>query len=638
MMSELGLTYVRIGEFAWSRLEPDAGRLCFDWLDQSIATLSEAGLQLIIGTPTATPPKWLVDQYPDILPVSPETGLRRGFGSRRHCDFSSDNYVREALRISELVVKRYGGNSSVVGWQTDNELGSHETTFSASPAAGNAFQRWCSRRYQTIEALNRAWGTVFWSMEYRDFTEVDLPVGAVTEISPAHQLAYRRFSSDQMASFHNRLAALIRRHAPGKFITHNFIPMFETGADNFALAEPLDFASYDNYPLGRTDQQFSTAPAAGFRSYMRTGHPDLASYYHDQCRDLTDGGFWVMEQQPGPVNWAHNNPRPAPGMIRLWTLEALAHGALCVVYFRWRQAVFGQEQMHAGLLRQDDSKSDAWPEIVAAMEDARKLGVASSAPPSTQVAIITGSESQWVTDIEKQAGDYDFNEVQFSYYSALRQLGLNVDFVATTADFSRYELVFAPCLPIVDDTFVQRCEQSGATFVFGPRSGSKTAEFSVPEELPPGLLQRIMPVRILSVETLRADCEETLSWKGNDYRCGIWREEICCEGGEVLAHFHDKSPALVRFGHFLYLATLTDGEFLKDLFQSLCNQSGIATRMYGDDIRVCKRGDILYAFNYSGMPRPLPLTDNDKVLLGEKMISPYGVTAWVEVKNEGSID
>lgn len=132
--------------------------------------------------------------------------------------------------------------------------------------------------------------------------------------------------------------------------------MNETAVDNFALAAPLDFTSYDNYPLGRTDLMLTGAPADQLRRYMRTGHPDFATYYHDQTRGLLNRGFWVMEQQPGPVNWANNNPRPAPGMIRFWTLEAFAHGADCVCYFRWRQAPFAQEQMHAGLLRPDNSK------------------------------------------------------------------------------------------------------------------------------------------------------------------------------------------------------------------------------------------------------------------------------------------
>ena len=192
MMAELGLTYVRIGEFAWSRLEPNPGEYDFGWLDAAIASLTNAGLKVVMGTPTATPPKWLIDQWPEILPVDPDTGRTRGFGSRRHYDFSSAVYLRESLRITEAMAKRYGNHKGVVGWQTDNELCCHDTALSGSALARNAFQDWCQQRYTSIDKLNNDWGNVFWSMEYRDFSEIELPIGAVTETSPAHRLAYRR--------------------------------------------------------------------------------------------------------------------------------------------------------------------------------------------------------------------------------------------------------------------------------------------------------------------------------------------------------------------------------------------------------------------------------------------------------------
>ena len=481
MMAELGLTYVRIGEFAWSKLEPNPGELNFNWLDEAILTLSNAGLKVVLGTPTATPPKWLIDQHPDILPVDINSGLVRGFGSRRHYDFSSEIYLRESIRITKALAARYGAHRGVVGWQTDNELCCHDTTLSGSANALREFQSWCRDRYQSIEQLNNDWGNVFWSMDYRDFSEIELPILAVTETNPAHRLAYRRFSSDQVVNYHNQMIAVIRQHTSTQFITHNFIPMNETGVDNFALAAPLDFTSYDNYPLGRTDLLMSDAPAEQLHRYMRSGHPDFATYYHDQTRGLLNRGFWIMEQQPGPVNWANNNPRPAPGMIRFWTIEAFAQGADCLCYFRWRQAPFAQEQMHAGLLRPDNSKTEAWSEAEQAIAEIARLDLGNQPIPKACVAIITGVEGLWVSDIEKQGQAYDFNSVQFSFYSALRELGVNVDFISIDADFSPYKIVVAPSLPIIDAAFVKKCKESNAQFIFGPRSGSKTSEFGYPQ-------------------------------------------------------------------------------------------------------------------------------------------------------------
>ncbi|MBT8092794.1 MAG: beta-galactosidase [Gammaproteobacteria bacterium] len=627
-MAELGLSCVRIGEFAWSRLEPIDGQLQFDWLDDAIGVLCGAGLKVVMGTPTATPPKWLVDKLPDMLPVDPETGRTRGFGSRRHYDFSSEAYLAEALRITEVMARRYGSHDGVVGWQTDNELCCHDTTLSASESARAAFQRWCRGRYETTDALNAAWGNVFWSMEYGDFQQIELPTGAVTETNPAHRLAYRRFSSEKVVQWHERMVEVIRRHAPGKFITHNFIPMSQTGVDNFSLAGPLDFASYDSYPLGHTDIQFRSAPAEVFSKYMRTGHPDFATYFLDQTRCLTDGGFWVMEQQPGPVNWADNNPRPAPGMVRLWTLEAFAHGADCVSYFRWRQAPFAQEQMHAGLLRPDNSRASAWQEVEQAIADMALLNEQMDSKQAASVAIVTTAESFWVTDIERQSESYRYDEVQFGYYHAFRRMGVSVDFINADADFDGYKLVVVPCLPIVDDAFVAKCEQCSATIVFGPRSGSKTAEFGFPPELPPGPLQRIAPVKVLSVETLRPDCIEALVWSGEQYDSVIWREQLDAPDADVLARYADDSAAIVRFDRIIYVGTLTGGEFLQNFLAHLCNEVSVNTFDLPPDVRIEQRGNLLFACNYSDIEQELLLDEAAQVLLGQKRIQPHDVTVW----------
>lgn len=629
MMADLGLTYVRIGEFSWSRLEPQDGELCFDWLDTAIDTLCGAGLNVVLGTPTATPPKWLIDKWPEILPHDPETGHVRGFGSRRHYDFSSEIYLRESLRITQALAKRYGAHAGVAGWQTDNELCCHDTAVSSSAVALEAFRVWCRQKYQNISALNTAWGNVFWSMEYGDFSEIESPFSAVIETNPSHSLAYRRFSSDQVINYHNQMVKVIRRHSPDKFVTHNFIPMSETGVDNFALAAPLDFASYDNYPLARTEEHFSESSIEDFKPFLRTGHPDLGTYYQDQTRGLVADTFWVMEQQPGPANWAPNNPRPAPGMVRFWTLEAFAHGASCVCYFRWRQVPFGQEQMHAGLLRSDSSKTEAWAQIEQVHREITKLDLLNHKTEAAKVAIVTGAESFWVTDIEIQGQAYKFNRVQLSYYTALRELGLNVDFISVDSDFSGYSLILAPCLPILDEAFISKCDSSGAIFVFGPRSGSKTSEFNTPETLAPGLLQRIAPLRVLSIETLRAGCSEVLSWHGLKYQSNIWREELDATNAEVLAHYEDGSAAVLRYGQIIYQGSLTDSGFLKDFLKHLCHEQAIKTYDFGKDIRVRKRGDLLFAFNYSQKNVSLALGNQSKILLGSKTLSPGEVTVWM---------
>jgi beta-galactosidase len=625
-MAELGLSYVRIGEFAWSRLESAPGVFHFEWLDRAIQTLADAGLQVIMCTPTATPPKWLIDLYPDILPVDIKTGTVRGFGSRRHYDFSSENFRREAMRISQVLAERYGQHPAICGWQTDNEIACHDTAHSGSENAKIAFQHWCQQHYGDIDQLNQAWGNVFWSMEYQNFAQIELPILAVTETSPSHQLAYRRFSSDQVVKFHDEMVDIIRAYAPKQFVTHNFIPMHDTQTDNFALAKKLDFVSYDNYPLGRTDLFFGDAPTAQFKKYMRTGHPDFSSYAFDQSRGISNRGFWVMEQQPGPVNWARHNPRPETGMVRLWSWQAFAHGAEAVCYFRWRQVPFAQEQMHAGIKRNDNSRAAAYAEIVQVRDELKLVADLAEQPVQARVAMVMTTENQWVTEIERQGDSFNQHQVEFSWYSALRQLGLAVDFISPESDLTPYSLIIAPCLPIVSDDFVKRCQATSATLVFGPRSGAKTAELTLVPNLGPGLLQQLIPVKVLSTETIRPDCFEILRFNDNDYQSSRWREELELTAGvSVLAHYHDQTPAVVRHGNTVYVATLSCNAFLVALFTQLANERQLPLLNLDADLRAVQRGELHFVFNYGATPQQLNAPKGATFIIGSSTLKPFDV-------------
>ncbi len=628
-MKALGLDYVRIGEFAWAKIEPKRDHFTFEWLDRAIDILADAGLKIVFGTPTATPPKWLIDEFPEILPASLDGQAPRGFGSRRHYDFSSEIYLNEALRITDVLTKRYGSHPSIVVWQTDNELCCHDTATSGSKAALKAFQRWCHDRYGTIEALNKAWGNVFWSMDYPSFEAIELPFGAVTETNPAHQLAFRRFSSDQVIRFHREMVKVIRENAPGKWVTHNFIPKEDLYVDAYAIGQELDISSYDNYPLGRTDLAFAGAPADQAARYMRTGHPDFATFYHDTSRSFGPGAYWVMEQQPGPVNWAPHNPRPETGMVRFWSLEAFAHGADCVSYFRWRQVPFAQEQMHAGLKRPDNEKAAAWQEVEQVRREIDLLSLHDTAKTKADVAIITDVEALWLSDIEQQGAGYDFTRVEFSYYAALRRLGVDVDFVSSRASFDGYKLVIVPCLPTIEADFIERVKASPAAFVFGPRSGAKSTEFSIPLNLAPGALQSAIGIKVISVETLRPDYPVQIDFDNTTYTAHSWCEELEINPDvEVLARYDDKGPAIVRQDAVTYIGATLEDNGLQHVLKGVCESTGVTTFSLPDDLRVRQRGDLTFAFNYAEVERELPTANDAEFLIGSTPLAPRDVAVW----------
>jgi len=404
-MKALGIDQVRIAEFAWSRIEPAPGEFDWGWLDRAIDTLAAEGLKVVMCTPTATPPKWLIDRHPDILPVGAD-GQTRGFGSRRHYDFSSPTYFEASKAICEAIASRYGQHPAVAYWQTDNEYGCHQTVVSYSPAALTRFRAWLKARYGNIDTLNRAWGTVFWSMEYRSFEEIDAPIGTVTEAHPSHRLDYRRFASDEVKRYNHMQVEIIRKHSPGRPIAHNFMQLF-TEFDHYKVADDLDVASWDSYPLGALEEQWYEPEIKA--KFLRTGHPDFASFNHDLYRGMSKLPFWVMEQQPGPVNWAKWNPAPLPGMVRLWSWEAFAHGAGCVSYFRWRQAPFAQEQMHAGLHTPDNRLDIGGGEAQRVAQEIRAV-VAADADAAgavrTPVALVFDYEAKWLFEVQPQGLDF----------------------------------------------------------------------------------------------------------------------------------------------------------------------------------------------------------------------------------------
>lgn len=619
-MAAMGIRYVRIGEFAWSRIEPKRDHFEWEWLDRAIDVLARHDLKIVLGTPTATPPKWLVDEHPDILP-NDEHGQVRGFGSRRHYTFSSETWWRESARIVEAVARRYGEHPALAGWQTDNEYGCHDTALSYGPEDLKAFRRWLRLRYQSPDQLNEAWGSVFWSMEVGSFDEVEIPVRTVTEANPAARLDYWRFQSEQIAAYDRMQCDIIRKHSPGRWITHNFMG-FVLDFDHWAVGDNLDFASWDSYPIGFVEKfPFSEEER---NRWAETSHPDIAPFHHDLYRGVGRGHFWVMEQQPGPVNWAPWNPVPKPGMVRLWTWEALAHGAEVVSYFRWRQVPFAQEQMHAGLnLAEGEELSVGGHE---AEQVGRELQTLGNLPASKRapVALVFDYQTDWTTRIQPQGKDFRYEELAFRWYEALRRLGLDVDFVRPGEVLDGYAMVVVPCLSIVDDKALTALRKTNAKLLVGPRSGSRDRNFRFPENLAPGVLQELTGNRVTQVSTLRPGLRENVSGaiEGGAVR---WREYLQSDA-DVLARFAKGDPALTKKGNVFYLACWPDEVLLTSLMRNLAQEAGLEILELPEHIRIRRRGGLTFAFNYGTEVWDIP--SGAELILGEKSLKPQEVAIW----------
>ncbi|MFP3582016.1 beta-galactosidase [Paraburkholderia sp. SIMBA_055] len=628
-MVELGITHVRIAEFAWSRMEPRAGEFVWEWLDEAIATLANAGLKLVLGTPTASPPKWLIDAHPDVLPVRAD-GTRWNFGSRRHYDVCSEIYRRECLRIVSAMAERYGRHASIIAWQTDNELGCHETVPSYSPAALARFHAWLRRRYETVDALNREWGNVFWSMEYASFEAIELPNLTPTDANPIHLLDFRRFMSDEVASFHREQVDVLRRYAPTADVLHNFMGFFTT-FDHYRFAEnnSLDVAAWDSYPIARTES--IALPEEQKARYARTAHPDVSAFDHDRYRAIGRGRFWVMEQQAGPVNWAPWNPVPAKGMVRLWAYEAFAHGAELVSYFRWRQCPYAQEQMHSGLNLPNNELSPGGMEVQQAAREIASIPEFArlDAPARAATAIVFDYETQWMFEIQRHGKGFDYQALVFDYYESLRELGLDVDIVSSKTDLSLYRLVVVPSLAVIDDALVAQIERGSAQWVFGPRSGSKTEAFAIPQQLPPGALQRVLPMQVLEVESLRASLAPAVSIDGVDGIAMHWREHVRANSEtRVDAQFADTWPAILTHGRVRYVAAWLSHELHRAVLQRAAQEAGIATQLLPEGLRIRRRADLTFAFNFGAQQAQVPAPANATFVLGQPQLGTGDVCAW----------
>lgn len=595
MMQELGISQVRLAEFAWSKMQPGPDEYDFGWLDKVINLAGARNLGVTLCTPTATPPNWLIRKHPEILPVAAD-GRVREFGSRRHYSFNSQVYLDYSCQITEQMAKRYGKNPLVNSWQTDNELGCHDTTRSYGKVDEAAFQKFLVNKYQDINELNTAWGNIFWDQNYNDFSDIPLPNHQVCEWNPAHRMDYLRFSSASVVAYNKAQTDILHKYCDNQPVTHNMMG-FINDFDHHAMAADLDFACWDNYPLGFLEHMHQDE--ADKAKYYNIGHPDISAFYHDLYRNLGRGKLWIMEQQPGPVNWAHHNPVPAPGAMKFWAWQAFAHGAEVVCYFRWRQAPYAQEQMHAGILNPDSQPAQAYYEVQELVQEMKQIPQLQ--PKQATVALVHDYESVWFWEALPQNESFLAAEWSFAWYEALRSCGLNLDIVSPTADFSKYKLVVIPSMVDPTAAMLDKVKQAANTqFVWGPRSGSKTENFAFPPAMPPGKLQDLLPIKLERVASLRPDIQLSGTGDFGKWTGKLWLEYLtsdlkpratCATDGQKLGVFYSNN-------NHHYLGIALDKKPLKSLMELLLKEADVSYKNTKDGQRICatEQGDFLFDF------------------------------------------
>src|SRR5258706_5958327 len=370
LMQNAHITFVRVGEFAWSRMEPSEGHYDLDWLVRAVRLAEKHHIKVVMGTPSAAPPAWLTSRYPDTLRID-EDGHRARHGNRQHFSFTSPRYRDFARKIAQQLAQHFGKDPNVVGWQIDNEY----AEASYDPLTQQRFQQWLQAKYKTLDSLNQHWTTAYWSQTYGAWTEIPIPIGGN---NPALVLEWKRFVSDTWADYQqNQLDAIRANACKQQFITSNFMGFFD-GFDHYVVSRNLDLAAWDDY--------------------VGNGHLDVAQngLTHDLTRGFKQKNFWVMETQPGAVNWAGVNSFLNRGEVRLMAWQAVAHGGDAVSYWQWRSALNGQEQYHGTLVGADGTPVPLYAEIEQiGVEFAKASSALAGTSPMSEVALLQSYDSRW---------------------------------------------------------------------------------------------------------------------------------------------------------------------------------------------------------------------------------------------------
>jgi beta-galactosidase len=625
LMKEAALTVVRMAEFAWSTMEPSAGKFNFAWLERAIEKLATAGIVSVLGTPTAAPPAWLVEKHPDLLAVD-ENGRRVQFGNRCHYCVISPEFHDAILRIVQAMGKYFGSNPNVIGWQIDNEY----NRVCYCDRCRRLFQQFLADKYGSLDVLNQRWTTAYWSQTYSAWEQIPLPIGPH---NPALMLEFKHFITESYRKFQRLQLDILRPHLkPGVWTTHNLMNWYD-GYDHYIMTEDLDLASWD--------------------WYVATGHHDYLSSgaVHDMTRGFKRRNFWLIETQPGNVNWASLNNTLNKGEARAMAWHAVAHGADAVCYWQWRSPLGGQEQYHGTLVDQSGQ-----PRLF--YEEAQQLGREFSAlsdllagsEVKARVAMLNCYDSRWSIQWQRHHGDFDYVAHFNNYYRPLAARNLNVDVISADEPLDGYKLVIAPSLLILKEKSVTQLKEfvrRGGYLVLTLRTGMKDEFNALLPVRQPGPLAELAGLEVEDYYALL----NPIPIKGNlfDGTAKLWAERLkvldakltipaarygAANGwldGEVAIAVHPFGKGMVY-----YVGAYLDEASQQVLMDHILTTAGIHGMKTPAGIEVRTRQsrageEIYFVINHVRteqtfrLPWPAREHLNQQEIIGELKLPPYGV-------------
>ncbi len=650
-MEENGISVIRIAEFAWNKVENEEGKFDFSFFDRFLDVVETTGIKVIFCTPTATPPAWLTQKYPEVLTVDLD-GKKQHHGARRHYNYNSPVYREKTRIIVEQLAKHYGGRKCIIGWQIDNELNCVNSEFYAD-ADHKAFRVFLKEKYKSLEALNEAWGTVFWNQTYTAWEQVCLPRHTMRDTSNPHlRLDSIRFFSESCIGYCRLQYDLLKEYLPeGVFVTTN--GLFPHVNYRRMVEEALDFITYDSYP------EFGLMEGADHLK-DRKWSMNLA-----RARGCGES-FGIMEQQSGPGGWYNFRVAPTakPGQIRLWTYQSIANGADFVSYFRWRTCLFGTEIYWHGILNYDNLDNRRLKEIRGIGEELKRLkGMAGSAYRA-KVAILYDYDNEWDGETDVWHGPLRRHS-HLGLFEALQKEHIPFDYVTVGPDMdkeslSRYEAVFAPHMTIVDPLAVQAISEyvaGGGKFIAGARSGYKDLNGKCPMAVMPVGMDQLFGIQILDFTAVMKDAPKVCGvMDGERLEMPLFHDILTpvSDSCQVMAvydsDYYEGEAAVTknRFGQgeAWYFGAAFSCETAKKLLKAmgLCKEA----KRWADVPSCCeialrdgKEKSWLFVLNYENreveiqVKKPLKDELSGKEYFGKCKLMPYGVLVFAlkEVEN-----
>lgn len=643
-MAKMGFEFTHFAEFAWAMLEPAEGQYNFQWLDRSVELAAKYGIKVIMCTPTATPPVWLTKKYPEVLVVK-ENGQKAMHGTREHYSWSSKKYGELTEKIVSEMAKRYGNDKRIWGWQIDNEP-SHYGTVDYGPEVLSNFKEWLKKKYGTIQALNIAWGTAFWSGIYSDFDQIEIPNQPLLisgTASPHSVLDFKRFSADECASYVSLQYKTLKRNVnKSQFVTSNFMHS-HWDVDAWRNAD-LDFVSYTMYPVaGYTN-------GVGNQGF-RLGDPWRISFANDMFRSI-DGVTGVMELQPGQVNWGSYNPQPYPGVIRAWLWNAFAGDLSFICSYRFRQPLFGGEQYHYGMVGTDGvtplSGGLEYSKFMSEIKELRKLYNPSVAAPdkytSRKAAILFNIDNLWNTDFQKQTYQWSYEKHLTKCYNALISLTIPVDFLNEGRDFSKYKVLVLPAYQLIDDGLIAKLTKyvnDGGNLVLTVRTGQKDRNGKLFQTKWAEKIWPLIGAKVKMYDVLPDDMYAEVLMNNQKYQWNNWADVLESDANTVVwgtynDQFYKGSAAVINRklgkGSVTYIGADTDDGLLeKDVLAKLYGNIGLTTEALPEGVIKVWRSGFWIAINYNSVPVKIEIPAGAKMVIGQNTtLNPADVLVWKE--------